>query len=86
MAQAEENGTPVDRKAVDRKAVDRKALLVWALRIVPALLLLGFILLNRHAVSINFLLWQVHTSLIWAMITTAGLGFVIGYFTHRARK
>jgi uncharacterized integral membrane protein len=79
MAQTEENGTPV------AKTRDRKVLL-WMLRIIPALLLLGFILLNTHPVEIRFLLWKVQTSLIWAMVTTAGLGFVIGYFAHRVRK
>ena len=80
MAGETESGTPAVKAAPNRAA------LLWAMRIVPALLLLGFILLNRDTVAIRFLLWEVRTSLIWALVTSAVLGFVLGYFARRMRK
>jgi uncharacterized integral membrane protein len=52
---------------------------------LPAVLLAVFILLNQQAVRINFLLWQVNTSLVWALMASSGLGFLIGYLVRRRK-
>lgn len=76
----ESPATPLPQKQEHRKW------LLWALRAVPGVLLLVFILMNRDPVRVKFLLWEVHTSLIWALVTAAGLGFALGFFAHRFNK
>jgi len=65
---------------------NHKAILQWALRLVPAALLLTFILVNRQEVEVNFVLWQVRTSLIWALVVCAGLGAAVGWFARHFRR
>jgi uncharacterized integral membrane protein len=79
-------GSSAGGAAVIAKAAERKWLLL-ALRAAPGILLLTFMLINRQPVQVKFLLWEVHTSLIWALMTAAGLGGALGYFlAHRLRK
>ena len=56
------------------------------LRLVPAALLLAFILQNRAEVTIQFLVATVYTSLIWALLIAAGLGFVLGFLMRDRRS
>jgi uncharacterized integral membrane protein len=69
-----------------RTAPNQRAALQWALRLIPAALLLGFILINRQTVTVNFLLWQVQTSLIWALVVAAGLGLALGWLLRHTRR
>jgi uncharacterized integral membrane protein len=71
--------------AAGKSAANRKWILL-ALRLVPALLLLTFILINTQSVQIKFLLWDVHTSLIWALTVAAVLGFAMGYFARGFKR
>jgi uncharacterized integral membrane protein len=52
-------------------------LVVWA---ALAIILTLFIAENRAEVSVRFLIWTVQTSLVWALLLAAVLGYLLGIF------
>lgn len=69
-----------------QRGISWPAVLQFALRLVPAALLLAFIVRNRTEITIDFLFGTVYTSLIWALLIAAGLGFVLGVLVRRERR
>ena len=70
---------------LQNRAFPWRTVLQVVLRLVPAALLLAFILQNRAEVTIQFLVATVYTSLIWALLVAAGLGFVLGLLMRDRR-
>ncbi len=50
------------------------------------LAILALVLQNAQTVSIDVLLWQVETRLIWALLAVALLGFLAGLILPRFRR
>ena len=80
MQQTRESVREPERRAVWREVLG------YLVRLVPAALLLAFILQNRAEVTIQFLFTTVYTSVFWAILVSAVLGFILGVLAFRHRR
>jgi uncharacterized integral membrane protein len=57
-----------------------------AVQLTALALLLVLVFQNTNRVEIDFIFWTINTRLIWALLASAGLGFLIGVFRLRYRR
>jgi uncharacterized integral membrane protein len=57
-----------------------------ALVVVLAAYVIGFILENRHAVKLHFVLVSAHVSLVWLILLSLALGFLAGILLSQLER
>jgi uncharacterized integral membrane protein len=75
-----ESSTNSERKILGRSIPQ---LIAW---FITAAVLLIFVLENREVVRVKFLFWTVETLLVWALLTAAVLGFLLGILRIRITR
>ena len=57
-----------------------------AVAVAAAVLLIIFVVLNAATVEVDFLIGSVRTRLVWALLLSAALGFILGLLLPRLRR
>lgn len=78
------------RPSIDTKELQEnwQPLLYIRLAVVIVLVayVVGFILENRKAIKVHFVLTSAHVSLVWLILLSLGLGFVAGILLSQLER